>query len=119
MAAGNWKEDYSERFDELRKHRVELSRIKYGSAAKNFRSGNVKALETMGLCINKYMETGNTEYLCDAANYLMFEFMYPQHPNAHFRATDSKESAGVVGITETEMEELKREDERNGYNLPY
>ncbi len=115
MTTDNWKEDYSERFDELRKHRVELSRLKYGSAAKNFRTGNVNALQTMGLCVNKYMETGNTEYLTDAANYLMFEFMYPQHPNAHFRATDSKESAGVVGITEKEMEQLKLEDEYGGY----
>ena len=108
--AGDWKEDYSERFDELRRNRVELSRLKYGSAKKNFREGNVRALETMGLCINKYMETGNTEYLCDAANYLMFEFMWPQHPNAHFRATDSSESAGVVGITEKEMEQLTMQD---------
>lgn len=110
MAGNDWKEDYSERFDELRKHRVELSRLKYGSAKKNFREGNVKAIETMALCVDKYMATGNTEYLCDAANYLMFEFMYPQHPNSHFRATDSNESAGVVGITETEMEELKKQD---------
>lgn len=108
--ADNWKEDYSERFDELRKNRVELSRLKYGSAKKNFREGNVNAIQTMALCVDKYMATGNTEYLCDAANYLMFEFMYPQHPNAHFRATDSSESAGVVGITETEMEELKKQD---------
>lgn len=35
-------------------------------------------------------ERYNTEYLLDAANYLMFEFMYPQHPKAHFRATDSQ-----------------------------
>lgn len=110
MATGDWRDDYSERFDDLRKHRVELSRLKYGSAKKNFINGNVQALKTMHLCLNKYIETGNTEYLCDAANYLMFEFMYPQHPNAHFRATDSNESAGVVGITEKEMEQLKMQD---------
>ena len=108
--ADDWREDYSEKFDELRKHRVELSRLKYGHAKNNFHEGNVRALETMWLCINKYMETGNTEYLCDAANYLMFEFMWPQHPDAHFRATDSSESAGVVGITEKEMEALKEQD---------
>lgn len=109
-SAENWKEDYSTRFDELRRNRVEMSRLKYGSAKKNFRSGNVKALDTMKLCVNKYIETGNTEYLCDAANYLMFEFMWPQHPDAHFRATDSSESAGVVGITETEMAALREQD---------
>ena len=64
----------------------------------------------MDLCIAKYKETGNTEYLADAANYLMFEFMFPQVAGAHFKATDSDESAGVVGITETEMQKLREED---------
>lgn len=32
-----------------------------------------------------------------AANYLMFEFMYPQVSGAYFKATDSKDSAGVAG----------------------
>lgn len=110
MAADEWKQDYSERFDELRKHRVELSFLKYGRAKKNFATGNVNAIETLKLCLDKYLETGNTEYLCDVGNYAMFEFMFPQHPKAHFRATDSSESAGVVGITEKEMEQLKLED---------
>jgi hypothetical protein len=102
-------EEYSERFDELRKNRVEVSFFKYGPAKKNFRTGNVKAIPTMEKCIEKYNSTGNTEYLVDAANYLMFEFMYPQHPKAHFKATDSKDSAGIVGISVKEMEELKNE----------
>lgn len=95
--------EYSERFDELRKNRVQTSYYKYGSARKNFSTGNVNALETMKLCVEKYKETGNTEFLVDAGNYLMFEFMYPQHEKAYFRATDSSESAGIVGISEKEM----------------
>ena len=71
-------EDYSVKFDELRKNRVAVSQHKYGSAKKNFATGNVNALESMELCLKKYKETKNTEYLCDAANYLMFEFMFPQ-----------------------------------------
>lgn len=102
-------EEYSERFDELRKNRVEVSFFKYGPARKNFRTGNVKAIPSMELCIEKYNSTGNTEYLVDAANYLMFEFMYPQHPKAHFKATDSQESAGIVGISVNEMERYKNE----------
>ena len=39
-------EDYSEKFDELRKNRVEVSHYKYGSAKKNFATGNVNSLET-------------------------------------------------------------------------
>ena len=84
--------------------------MKYGSAKKNFSTGNVQALPTMELCIEKYKKTGNTEYLCDAANYLMFEFTWPQVPGAYFKATDSKDSAGIVGISEKEMEEYKNAD---------
>lgn len=102
-------EEYSERFDELRKNRVEVSFFKYGPSRKNFKSGNVRAIPTMEKCIEKYYSTGNTEYLVDAANYLMFEFMYPQHPKAHFKATDSKDSAGIVGISVNEMERYKNE----------
>ena len=103
------KQEYSDKFDELRRNRVEVSYHKYGSVKKNFQSGNVQALPTMERCVEKYNSTGNTEYLLDAANYLMFEFMYPQHPKAHFRATDSSESAGIVGISEKEMERYREE----------
>jgi hypothetical protein len=30
----------------------------------------------------------------DLANYAMIEFMHPRHPEAHFRATESRESPG-------------------------
>lgn len=110
MKAINMKEEYSERFDELRKNRVETSFYKYGTAKKNYANGNVQALPTMERCIEQYRATGNTEYLVDAANYLMFEFMWPQHPNAHFRATSSEESAGQVGLSVGEMERFKEEN---------
>lgn len=101
--------EYSLKFDELRRNRVEVSYYKYGPARRNFGTGNVQAIPTLELCLEKYKETGNTEYLCDLANYAMFEFMYPQHPKAHFRATDSNESAGIVGMSVGEMERYVRE----------
>lgn len=105
MNKPNTKNEYSDKFDELRRNRVEVSFYKYGPAKDNFSTGNVNAIATMEKCIEKYNATGNTEYLCDAANYAMFEFMYPQHPKAHFRATDSGESAGIVGMSVKELEE--------------
>lgn len=96
-------ENYSDEFDKLRQNRVEISTHKYGSAKDNFGMGLVNALETHDLCIKKYLETGNTEYLCDAANYLMFEFMYPQKEGAYFKATDSGESAGISGTAVAEL----------------
>lgn len=101
-----WDEEYSERFDELRKNRVKTSYYKYGSVKINFGEQLVEAIPTAEICIEKYRQTGNTEYLCDAANYLMFEFMYPQKEGAFFRATDSNESAGIVGVSVGQMERL-------------
>ena len=73
------------------------------------KQGTCRHFRQWNCVLKKYNSTGNTEYLVDAANYLMFEFMYPQHPKAHFKATDSKDSAGIVEISVKEMEDLKHE----------
>lgn len=101
------QKEYSERFDELRMNRVKTSFYKYGSAEDNFGKKLVDAKKSLELCVEKYNTTGNTEYLLDAANYLMFEFMYPTHENAHFLATDSGESAGIAGISINDIANCK------------
>ena len=101
----NWNEEYSERFDELRKNRIRTSFHKYGPAKINYGEKLVEAIPTAEQCIEKYRRTGNTEYLLDAANYLMFEFMYPQQAGAHFEATGSEGSAGQVGMSINKMME--------------
>ena len=88
--------DYSLEFDRLRQNRVEVSAHKYGPARKNFGEGRVDALKTAELCLDAFKKDGNTEHLVDAANYLMFRFMYPL-PGEEFRATGSSESVGTVG----------------------
>lgn len=88
--------DYSLEFDRLRQNRVEVSAYKYGPAKKNFGEGRVDALKTAELCLDAFKKDGNTEHLVDAANYLMFRFMYPM-PGEEFRATGSDESVGTVG----------------------
>ena len=88
--------DYSLEFDKLRRNRVEVSTYKYGPARKNFGEGRVDALKTAELCLDAFKRDGNTEHLVDAANYLMFRFMYPM-PGEAFRATGSSESVGTVG----------------------
>lgn len=98
-----YPKEYSDRFDELRQNRVAVSMHKYGSAKDNFGMKLVNALESHDLCVEKYLETGNTEYLCDAANYLMFEYMYPQKEGAYFKATNSDESAGISGVSVNEL----------------
>lgn len=88
--------DYSTEFDQLRKNRVEVSTFKYGPARKNFGEGRVDALKTAELCLEAFKKDHNTEHLVDAANYLMFRFMYP-FPEEYFKATDDSGSVGTVG----------------------
>lgn len=102
--------EYSDEFDRLRQNRVAVSFYKYGPAKINFGEKLVDAIGCAEKCVNKYKETGNTEYLCDAANYLMFEYMYPQKKGAYFKATDSSESAGIVGMSINEIEQFKEND---------
>lgn len=98
------KTEYSEEFDTLRKNRVCTSFYKYGPIKLNYGENLVEGIPTLEKCIQKYKETGNTEYMVDVANYAMFEYMYPQHKNGHFSATESKESAGIVGISVKQLE---------------
>lgn len=98
------KSEYSEKFDELRKNRVVASFFKYGPIKVNFGQGLVDPIESAEMCIAKYRNTLNTEYLTDAANYLMFAFMFPEE-GAYFHATDSGESAGKAGMSINEIKD--------------
>ena len=100
------KTDYSEEFDKKRKALIQQSYFKYGKASRNFATGNVDAIGSLEKCLVKFKETGNTEYLCDIANYAMFRFMFPQN-GEYFRHTDSDDSAGIVGMSVKEMEDFK------------
>lgn len=90
------KKDYSSQFDKERQNRVMVSHYKYGPARDNFASGRVDAIATAERCIDAFKKDKNTEHLVDAANYLMFRYMYP-YPGEYFKATDSSGSVGTVG----------------------
>ena len=90
------KKEYSAQFDKERQNRIEVSYYKYGSARDNFGSGRVDAIKTAELCIEAFKKDHNTEHLIDAANYLMFRYIYPL-PGEFFKATDSSGSVGTVG----------------------
>jgi hypothetical protein len=98
--------EYCEDFDVKRKNRMITSFYKYGPVKIDYGEGLIESIPTLEKCLQKYKDTGNTEYLVDMANYAMIEYMYPQHKNAHFSATDSKESAGIVGISVRQLEEF-------------
>lgn len=85
--------EYSEEFWEKMKNRMAVSYYKYGPLYNNRFTHH--SIEDLKKRIKQYEETGNTEWLVDAANFAMIEFMFPLHENAHFRATDSHESPGI------------------------
>ena len=96
--------EYSKEFDRKRQEAIIVSYHKYGSSKENFKGGIVDAIGSLKKCLKKFEDTGNTEYLIDVANYAMFRFMYPQGKE-FYKATDSKESAGIVGISIKEIQE--------------
>lgn len=70
-----------------------VSFFAYGKVADAFPQ-KVNALKSMEQRLDVYKKTGNTEYLIDAANFLMIEFMRPSISGAEFSATDSDGSVG-------------------------
>ena len=74
--------------------RMAVSYFKYGPVADNA-PNFTDTIANLQKRLDKYEETGNTEWLMDVGNFAMIEFMFPHHSKAHFRSTDSKESPGL------------------------
>lgn len=85
--------EFSDAFTQGMADRMAVSYCKYG-AVKDAYPSRVDAIASLKKRLERYEETGNTEWLMDVANFAMIEFMHPRHPDAHFRATDSRESPG-------------------------
>ena len=102
------KTEYDKDIDYKRQNLVIQSYFKYGPAKHNFGEHLVNALDTMSQCVCKYDQTHNKEYLLDAMNYLMFEYMYPSYKDAYFKHTDSNGSAGIVGMSYNEIKEASK-----------
>ena len=82
--------EYSERFDNIRKNMMIMSYYKYGPLKDNY--GNYKcmnAIENLKIRLQKYLDTGNTEYLADVANFAMLEFMHASIEGARYKPTDN------------------------------
>ena len=68
---------FSEEFVNLMKNRIVCSHAKYGDITTTKRDTRYprNELKNAEYRIKKYKKTGNLEYLVDAANFLMLEFM--------------------------------------------
>lgn len=109
--------EYSERFDTLRKQAMITSYYKYGPVQKNYHSvKGMDAVANIRKRLEKYIETGNTEFLVDVANFAMIEFMYPQLEGASYQPTDSG-ACETIGVS---VNEIQREmDMKDGWKSQY
>src|SRR4051812_47858337 len=73
--------EFSEPFAVAMRKRMAVSFHKYGAVA----SAKIDPIASLQQRLDKYAETGNTEWLIDAANFAMIEFMHPRHADAHYR----------------------------------
>lgn len=85
--------EFSDEFVQAMCDRMGVSFFKYGKVKDAFPS-TFDALKSLQQRLDKYRQTGNTEYLVDAANFAMIEFMHPSIAGAEFTPTDSDGSPG-------------------------
>lgn len=97
MSANFTKSEFSDEFVNGMRNRMEVSFHKYGPV-ENAYPHKVDAIGSLMQRLRKYADDGNTEWLIDAANFAMIEFMLPRHPDAHFRGTDDDASPGRISL---------------------
>jgi hypothetical protein len=96
--------------------RMEMSYFKYGDVREAY-PHKIDAMASLEQRLKKYHETRNTEFLIDAANFCMIEFMLPRVEGAFFAATDSDQSPGrttTLGIETDRPNIVKHAYNRDG-----
>ena len=94
--------------------RMEMSFFKYGDVKEAY-PHKIDALASLHQRLAKYHETGNTEFLIDAANFAMIEFMFPRKDGAFFQATDSDQSPGRTTLSGIETDKPNIEKHQYKY----
>jgi hypothetical protein len=97
------RSEISDAFHSGMRNRMLISFHKYGPVADAY-PHKVDAIASLMQRLRIYangdqakgIPAGNTEYLIDAANFAMIEFMHPRHPEAHFKGTDDDGSPGRI-----------------------
>jgi len=84
------KTEWSNEFELLMRNRLCMGALRYGRIGANGKP-KYNRIDSIIKRMNKFRETGNKEYLVDAANLCLLEFVECDHPNAHFDAIDDGE----------------------------
>lgn len=80
---------WSSEFETLMRNRLMMGAYRYGFITEQRAKGTPFDVQgPIDKKIQMYKKTGNTEYLVDAANYLMLVFDLDPHPTKHFHALD-------------------------------
>jgi len=109
--------EYSIIFLEGMVNRMAMSFFKYGLVVDAY-PHKVNAIDSLRLRLQKYLDTGNTEFLMDVANFAMIEFMHPKIAGAIFKATDSDQSPGRTwntGAVNTQRNNHESEEVRSRF----
>ena len=105
--------EVSEQFIQGMRDRMVVSFYKYGHLAEAYPE-KVDAIGSLTERLRRYAADGNTEWLMDAANFAMIEFMRPRHPQAHFKGTDDDASPGRRSLQTGQLD--KRDNQSIGTN---
>jgi len=103
------RSDKSMEFDRIRKNMMVVSYYKYGPLKDNY--GKYKCIDALGSAkkrLDKYRETGNTEFLADVANFAMIEFMNPSVPKTGEFMTTPCEEFTTLGMMDCALELYKK-----------
>lgn len=77
--------------------RMAVSYHKYGAVKDG--APKLDCVQSAIQRFREYAKTGNTEFLIDAANFAMMEFMFPKRDGAHFTPTDADASPGRINAS--------------------
>lgn len=102
------KRDFDESFVQRMRNAIETSHYKYGWLSDTYPE-LAQAVKCIKERLDLYLETHNTDYLVDVANFAMIEFKYPSFKDSAYNHTDSDKSPGLAGGISYKqlMEDLK------------
>lgn len=81
--------EWSDRFERLMRNRLIMGALRYDCLKAS--QPSYDNVGSMIKRLQKYKETGNTEFLVDVANLCLVEFEIGTHPTKHFKAIDDGE----------------------------
>jgi hypothetical protein len=84
------KSEWSDNFEKLMRNRLIMGAFRYGKLNEKNKPVYDRTTEIKKRC-NKYIDTGNIEFLVDIANMCMLEFEEGKHKNKHFLSIDDGE----------------------------